>query len=527
MPNCPGCNKPVYFAERVSSIGKDWHRPCLRCENENCRKTLTAGNHSERQGKPYCNHCYGALFGPKGYGHGGSESHTFHNVFRVDKFRYFSLLVSSVIRVSGTEVHGYTPTNLSGCLGIPYQTTLSIYFHGPNNPKIAKNFLEASCLAEHVVSYKGDVLITFSDSSTHTLFCSTVILIALMSENYEPTDTEESVETEIEEPLPPRSYLETIETNTTAVHQTQDVRRMQEENDDSDSDKAQMTQTRTDIISKFFDQFGENIIDWPHRQCCNVRAPPNGYMFIIFSRENAVHRLLNATEVKQGKRLIVLKNGEEEIKTVQVKPWILSCLTYSLITRTPFVGRYSIFVRGIPRTMTAMELAQLFQQVVGNVVEVSLGVEYGLDYPRGSARIIFGTHEAFHIAIAMRRFKLCTFREQRILEMRPYVLDDMWCDICHKAFALYLCPELPCLLYYCVRCWFLTHQEQGMNVHKPVSRAILGLWKNWRKNQNRRRNRYIMRRGGYYYFHHSKSPSEPDREHFSAGYFPMPPRNAS
>uniref|UniRef100_A0A915PNH6 Cysteine-rich protein 1 n=1 Tax=Setaria digitata TaxID=48799 RepID=A0A915PNH6_9BILA len=101
MPNCPGCNKPVYFGtvilscslltllalirktiistERVSSIGKDWHRPCLRCENENCRKTLTAGNHSERQGKPYCNHCYGALFGPKGYGHGGSESHTFHN----------------------------------------------------------------------------------------------------------------------------------------------------------------------------------------------------------------------------------------------------------------------------------------------------------------------------------------------------------------------------------------------------------------------------------------------------------------
>ncbi|KAK6040835.1 LIM domain protein [Cooperia oncophora] len=47
MPNCPRCNKPVYFAERVTSIGKDWHRPCLRCENEACKKTLAAGSHSE------------------------------------------------------------------------------------------------------------------------------------------------------------------------------------------------------------------------------------------------------------------------------------------------------------------------------------------------------------------------------------------------------------------------------------------------------------------------------------------------
>ena len=32
MPNCPRCSKPVYFAERVTSLGKDWHRPCLKCE---------------------------------------------------------------------------------------------------------------------------------------------------------------------------------------------------------------------------------------------------------------------------------------------------------------------------------------------------------------------------------------------------------------------------------------------------------------------------------------------------------------
>ncbi|NXV07328.1 CRIP1 protein, partial [Cettia cetti] len=63
-------------AEKVTSLGKDWHRPCLRCEK--CNKTLTSGGHAEHDGKPYCNHpCYAALFGPKGgclwWGHGGSE----------------------------------------------------------------------------------------------------------------------------------------------------------------------------------------------------------------------------------------------------------------------------------------------------------------------------------------------------------------------------------------------------------------------------------------------------------------------
>lgn len=49
MPKCPKCEKEVYFgklhspfenfieisAEKVTSLGKDWHRPCLRCEKCN------------------------------------------------------------------------------------------------------------------------------------------------------------------------------------------------------------------------------------------------------------------------------------------------------------------------------------------------------------------------------------------------------------------------------------------------------------------------------------------------------------
>uniref|UniRef100_A0A8C4RV31 Cysteine-rich protein 1 n=1 Tax=Erpetoichthys calabaricus TaxID=27687 RepID=A0A8C4RV31_ERPCA len=57
-------------AERVNSLGKDWHRPCLKCEK--CKRTLTPGSHSEHEGKPYCTKpCHASLFGAKGPGNEG------------------------------------------------------------------------------------------------------------------------------------------------------------------------------------------------------------------------------------------------------------------------------------------------------------------------------------------------------------------------------------------------------------------------------------------------------------------------
>ncbi|KAM6917737.1 cysteine-rich protein 2 [Lycodopsis pacificus] len=73
---CPRCNKKVYFAEKVTSLGKDWHRPCLRCER--CSKTLTPGSHAEHDGQPYCHKpCYAVLFGPKGVNTGGVGSYIY------------------------------------------------------------------------------------------------------------------------------------------------------------------------------------------------------------------------------------------------------------------------------------------------------------------------------------------------------------------------------------------------------------------------------------------------------------------
>ncbi|XP_063668522.1 cysteine-rich protein 3 isoform X8 [Pan troglodytes] len=65
---CPRCQQPVFFAEKVSSLGKNWHRFCLKCER--CHSILSPGGHAEHNGRPYCHKpCYGALFGPRGPPH--------------------------------------------------------------------------------------------------------------------------------------------------------------------------------------------------------------------------------------------------------------------------------------------------------------------------------------------------------------------------------------------------------------------------------------------------------------------------
>ncbi|XP_012939150.1 ras association domain-containing protein 2 [Aplysia californica] len=70
---CARCGKPVYFAERKVSLGKEWHPSCLQCVK--CGKVLAPGQHAEHKGAPYChNPCYRALFGPSILGYGSNIS---------------------------------------------------------------------------------------------------------------------------------------------------------------------------------------------------------------------------------------------------------------------------------------------------------------------------------------------------------------------------------------------------------------------------------------------------------------------
>eukprot|EP01123_Difflugia_compressa_P000207 TRINITY_DN10306_c0_g1_i1.p1 TRINITY_DN10306_c0_g1~~TRINITY_DN10306_c0_g1_i1.p1 ORF type:complete len:141 (-),score=24.29 TRINITY_DN10306_c0_g1_i1:100-522(-) len=73
-PKCPTCNKTVYANEEVRAIDKAWHKRCLKCAK--CAKVLEPGKLNDRDGNVYCNPCYSAVAGMKGYGFGvSSESH--------------------------------------------------------------------------------------------------------------------------------------------------------------------------------------------------------------------------------------------------------------------------------------------------------------------------------------------------------------------------------------------------------------------------------------------------------------------
>ncbi|VDM22499.1 unnamed protein product [Wuchereria bancrofti] len=161
-------------------------------------------------------------------------------------------------------------------------------------------------------------------------------------------------------------------------------------------------------LSLFFEQFGANTVDWPHRKCTGSDIPPNGYAFVVFISDRSVEYLVSRCICKQGKLNILLKNGEKEVKVVQVRPWALSDQVYRMTDAKPLSDRFSVFIGGVPRTTTASELAMLLQQTIGDVVYVSLEVDAETRYPKGAAQVVFDNRESYLTAIAMRLITLTT-----------------------------------------------------------------------------------------------------------------------
>lgn len=230
--------------------------------------------------------------------------------------------------------------------------------------------------------------------------------------------------------------------------------------------------TSEDFIKNFFGQFGTVTVDWPNRNKSNSNKSPNGYAFLLFENSRSVESLVCRCTVKNDKYGLMMNNLKGVPQLVQVRAWQLADSEY-------FVGsgtvnpRFSVFVGGVPRTLSAMHLALAIQHAIGDVVMVSIEVEVETGYPRGAACVVFKTREAYVAASALRRVHVNAADQRKEVELKPFVLDHSICEGCYSLMTSNFCEELCCLRYYCDQCWFDMHSAKGLLFHQPISKVSL------------------------------------------------------
>ncbi|KAI6219803.1 Cytoplasmic polyadenylation element binding protein 3 [Aphelenchoides fujianensis] len=231
-----------------------------------------------------------------------------------------------------------------------------------------------------------------------------------------------------------------------------------------------------------FRRFGKLTADWPTRLDLAPRphaAPASankcrfGYVFLIYADERSVHLLLGACSVVQGEYFMRMPVQDGLKRVVQVRPWRLAEADFLV---DPFMRvnlRFAVFIGGVPRPIRAAELAHAINVLYGNVVMAGIDTDVPLKYPKGAGRVVFSDFHSYMRAISDRFVRVRHGDLDRIVEVKPYVLDDQRCDECHgelsdQRVAPFFCPSPECLQYYCEKCWAVLHACGRRAKHRPL-----------------------------------------------------------
>ncbi|BES94307.1 RNA recognition motif. (a.k.a. RRM, RBD, or RNP domain) [Nesidiocoris tenuis] len=229
------------------------------------------------------------------------------------------------------------------------------------------------------------------------------------------------------------------------------------------------------IISSF-QRFGSLVADWPYKAQCRSYFPPKGYAFLLFENEKSVEELVKAC-VKDDERLqFWVSSPSISHKSVQIRPWKLSDNDYVLDRTVPVDPRKTVFVGGLPRTLSASEVAQIMSRLYGTVCYAGIDTDPELRYPKGTASVAFSDRNSYIEAIKTRFVTLrqdgrkCT--SDKRVEIKPYIWDDQNCDNCLTSGygtkpAHFFCSNISCLRYYCLDCWLVMHARPDIKFHSP------------------------------------------------------------
>ncbi|KAI6204708.1 Cytoplasmic polyadenylation element binding protein 3 [Aphelenchoides besseyi] len=178
------------------------------------------------------------------------------------------------------------------------------------------------------------------------------------------------------------------------------------------------------------------------------------YCFLVFEKPNAVDHLLRWTERVGTSNFAYITVGLRQFK-VEIRPFALCDASFVVEPLWVRFIRLSIFVGGIPRTVTAPELANIISKKFGRVLHCSLELEYPNKYPKGAGRVIFRHMRSYIEASQMGRATLTFGEETRSVEIKPYVYRGIACEYCEVSQDCSFCPT--CLHYYCTACWPTVH----------------------------------------------------------------------
>ena len=226
-------------------------------------------------------------------------------------------------------------------------------------------------------------------------------------------------------------------------------------------------------IKTSFRRFGSLLVDWPHKTESKSYFPPKGYAFLLFQEESSVQALIDSCIREDDKLYLCVSSPTIKDKPVQIRPWRLSDADFVSDSAIALDPKKTVFVGGVPRPLKASELANMMNNLYGGVCYAGIDTDPELKYPKGAGRVAFSNHQSYIAAISARYVHLHHSEVEKRVEVKPYVLDDQFCDECQGSrcdnkFAPFFCANITCLRYYCDGCWASVHSQPGREFHKPL-----------------------------------------------------------
>ncbi|CAI5451172.1 unnamed protein product [Caenorhabditis angaria] len=188
-------------------------------------------------------------------------------------------------------------------------------------------------------------------------------------------------------------------------------------------------------INNFFAKFGDVFVDWPVKMTKNGNRKSltsYSYLFLVYSDESSVLKLMeDCMNPSTNNYYVNVPESRDDV--IQIRPWFLHNAFYihpSAREKSIIDIHRTVFVGGLPRIVTAKEIAELFGEF-GRVLLVTIDLDQDYGYPKGAARVVFEKDSSF--ANALER-KYLSFKDidssKTQIEIKPYVLEDAGCDQC-------------------------------------------------------------------------------------------------